>query len=379
MKKTTLFIGIIVLIMSGCREREQLDAYIMVDVSEGYLKKELILQDFMDVEYVMLETNDEFLCSGVVKAIGREFIFVTNGSTGDILIFDRNGNAIRKINRKGRGAGEYLQAIGIIIDEDDGEFFVNDGMRMMSVYDLQGNYKRNFPTKIGFVGFGYNFDSESLICSDGSFYAGSPGKIPLFSIISKQDGSVVKEIDIPFEQKKTALIDIIDNNGNFRGVSEMGDFPIIPYHDSWILTEPSSDTVFRYFPDHSMTPFMVRTPSVQSMNPEVFLFPSILTDRYYFMRTQKKEISGKVVPLVYDKQEKTMYEYSVFNDDFTPKRPVYMAQKTVSSEIAFWQSLGADVLVEAFKKGELKGKLKEVAAELEEESNPVIMLVKYRK
>jgi len=379
MKKNKLLV-IILFVITGCGEHKQSDAFITVDIRENYPKKELTLQDFMDVEYVTLETNDEFLCSGAVKAIGREFIFVTNGSTGDILIFDRSGNALRKINRKGRGAGEYLQAVGIILDEDNGEFFVNDGLRTMSVYDLHGNYKRNFPQKIGFIGLGYNFDNESLICSDGTFYSSSvTTKTPLFSIISKQDGSVVKEIDIPFEQKKHALIDIYDNDGNVRGVSEMGSFPLISYRGSWILTEPSSDTVFRYFPDHSMTPFMVRTPSVQSMNPEVFLFPSILTERYYFMRTQKRELSGKVVPLVYDNQEKAIYEYSVFNDDYSPGKPVYMAHQTISNEIAFWQSLGADMLVEAYKKGELKGKLKEIAAELEEDSNPVIMLVKYQK
>jgi hypothetical protein len=36
-------------------------------------------------------------------------------------------------------------------------------------------------------------------------------------------------------------------------------------------------------------------------------------------------------------------------------------------------------LVEAYEKGGLKGKLKEIAAELNEESNPVIMLAKYKK
>jgi hypothetical protein len=36
-------------------------------------------------------------------------------------------------------------------------------------------------------------------------------------------------------------------------------------------------------------------------------------------------------------------------------------------------------LVEAYKNDELKGRLKEIAAKLNEESNPVIMLVKHRK
>ena len=382
MKPTDTLLLITVLAITGCGEHKQSDTIITVNVTENYPKKELILQDFMDVEYIALETTDEFLCDGTILAVGQEFIFVKNRSSnsGDIFIFDRNGNALRKINRKGRGAGEYLQVVGIILDEVNGEFFVNDGLHTMSVYDFWGNFKRNFAQNVGFNGFAYNFDTKSLICSDGRFFAGTiTQKIPLFTILSKQDGTVVKEIDIPLEQKKKAQIDIVDNEGNIRGVSPMDDYPIIPYRDSWILTEPSSDTVFRYFPNHSMIPIMVRTPSVHSMNPEVFLFPSILTDHYYFMRTQKREMNGKVVPLVYDRQEKAIYEYRVFNDDYSPKEPVYMAKKTISHEIAFCQTLGADKLVEAYTKGALKGKLKEITAELQEDSNPIIMLVKYKK
>ena len=36
-------------------------------------------------------------------------------------------------------------------------------------------------------------------------------------------------------------------------------------------------------------------------------------------------------------------------------------------------------LVEAYEKGQLKGKLKEIAANLDEESNPVVMLLKKKK
>ena len=47
--------------------------------------------------------------------------------------------------------------------------------------------------------------------------------------------------------------------------------------------------------------------------------------------------------------------------------------------IAFMTRLDAADLVEAYKKGQLKGKLKEIAATLDEESNAVIMLAKYKK
>lgn len=124
---------------------------------------------------------------------------------------------------------------------------------------------------------------------------------------------------------------------------------------------------------------------MQTMNPEVFLFLSILTDRYYFMETVKKEYDfGRdegfpTKELLYDKEEKAIYEYTVYNADYSDKRTVNMKTLPMDNEIASWQSIEASQLVEDYEKGKLKGRLKEIAASLDEESNPVIMLIKHKQ
>ena len=55
-----------------------------------------------------------------------------------------------------------------------------------------------------------------------------------------------------------------------------------------------------------------------------------------------------------------------------------MSTRPVGNEIATWQNLEAYRLVNAYKSGQLKGRLKEIAAGLDEEDNPVIMLIKYK-
>lgn len=52
--------------------------------------------------------------------------------------------------------------------------------------------------------------------------------------------------------------------------------------------------------------------------------------------------------------------------------------KPVNHEIESYQTLDASQLLESYQKGKLKGKLKDIAAELEEDSNPVIMLIKHK-
>lgn len=115
------------------------------------------------------------------------------------------------------------------------------------------------------------------------------------------------------------------------------------------------------------------------MNPEVFLFLSLLTDRYYFMEALTKNRVFSSVDIIYDKQEKAFYRGVVYNADYTNKEPVYLKSMPISKEIPNRMILEAPELVSAYKKGQLKGHLKEIAANMTEESNPVIMLMKYKK
>lgn len=145
MKQTKTILAVILLVvLVGCGENIQSNNdLIIVDVSKSYPKKELILQDFMDVEYVALETTDEFLTQGLVQDVGKEYILATNrNNDGDIFIFDRKtGKGVRKINRRGQGAEEYARINEIILDENNGEIFVKSPGNKILVYDLYGDRK----------------------------------------------------------------------------------------------------------------------------------------------------------------------------------------------------------------------------------------------
>ena len=388
MKKFITITAIFLIVITESRGQKQVinDDFITIDVRKRYPKKELILQDFMDVEYIVLDNADEFVCQGIVLAVGKEIIFVRNEiNDGDIFIFDRKGKGIRKINRRGQGPEDYTRIYEIIPDEDNNEMFVNDP-RGIIVYDLYGKYVRSFRKNEGSnYMFLQNFNSEYLICRETTLDINDKStESQPFAIISKKDGSIYKDIRIRFKQGKNARVGVGVNNGVPVSVAPRVN-SIIPLRDNWILTELSNDTVFNLLPDFSMVPFLVRTPSIQSMNPEVFLYPGIHTDRYYFIETLKAEFDYKTnkgfptTQLMYDTQEKTLYESIVYNSDYSNKKTVDMSKANKNNDIAFWHKLEAFELIDSYKKGELKGKLKEVAEGLDEDSNPVIMLVKYKK
>lgn len=397
MKGANTILTIILLMTAGCEGNKQSTGdFITVDVTKSYPKKELILQDFMDVEYIALETTDEFLNQGIVLAVGKEIMLVGNQiNNGDIFVYDRTGRGLRKINRLGRGPEEYIGISGIILDEDNGELFVIEPLKGVLVYDLYGSFKRNFnPKERTRFEHTYNYCNDNFICLGAFSFGAKSVNTSSFLIASKHDGSINNEIQIPYiEGPEPAGVQIRADNGVWTMMVMTSFFhSLIPHHSDWIFTKPSSDTVFRYLKNHSMHPFIVRTPPRHTMNHETLLFPGVLTDRYYFMIVLKEDIGTEspwpTVPnhpvmtttnLVYDKQEDIIFAPTVYNGDFSDKRQVSMFQKTAdNSEIAFWLKIEAYELIDDFKKGVLNDRLKEIAAKLDVGDNPIIMLVKYK-
>lgn len=385
MKQANTILAVLLLVVAaGCGKNKQSnDDLIIVDVSKSYPKKELILQDFMDVEYVALETTDEFLTQGLVQDVGKQYLLVTNrNKDGDIFIFDRKtGKGVRKINRQGQGAEEYARITGIILDESNEEIFVKSLGNKILVYDLHGNFKRclNLGREVSSI---FDYDPSSLICYDMSDYhsKGKDRSKPYHIIISKQDGSITREIFIPFETINTPIV----TDGD-RFVANYS-YQIRPSDDKWTLMDASSDTLYNYAPDGTLHPFIARTPSAHDMKPEIFLYMGICTNRYYFMETVKNVFNFEkgngfyTDELVYDKKEKALFQVTVYNDDYVEKRAVAMTAKPINREIEDVTTLHAPRLVETYQEGLLKeGKLKEIVSRLDEEDNAVIMLVKQKK
>ncbi|MDL2278873.1 6-bladed beta-propeller [Parabacteroides sp. OttesenSCG-928-G07] len=395
MQRVSPLIFLILFVLAGCGGNQQLnDDFITVDVTKSYPKKELILQDIFDVEYVPLETNDEFITSGIIEAIGKDIIVSINtGMGGDIFIFDRNGKGLRKINRKGQGPEEYVDASYFTIDEKNNELVITDSFgRSIIVYDLLGNFKRRLSNDRNIYGYFGQFDQDHFICRylSGDFVNGKYGGLrnELF-IMSKKDGSITNEIAIPFDEK--IWPQVISPDGS-RPSPSPRNLTLIPHKGNWIVTEISSDTIYNLLSDYSLTPLIVRTPTIESMDTKVFLYPSVITDSHYFMQTARREYDFATrtgwprTDLVYDRRENAIFEYVVYNDDLSGKTPVLMsyenrriAYPTQNDEIVFFHIYEAFDLIEANNEGKLKGRLKEIAANLEEEDNPVIMLVKHKK
>ena len=277
---------------------------------------------------------------------------------------------MRKINHKGQSGEEYTSALGFILDEENNELYVSDTYgRKIFVYDLDGNFKRRLSWEDDFM-FSeiFDFNQEYLIAHDVlNENSTSPRSKQAFMLLSKQNGSITKTIQIPFKDKKSIIIRTpVDDSGMCYAYAPSTSHPVVPYFDDFMLAEYSSDTIYQYTPNGAMEPIIARTPSVQTM------------DRYYFVEAVEKTMEFKTTDIVYDKQEKNLFTYKIYNDDYAYEKEAFLKSRPLNSEVPTWQFLDADELVDDFENGKLKGKLKEVASRLHEDDNPVIMLIKYK-
>ena len=187
---------------------------------------------------------------------------------GDIFIFDRNSKGLRKFNRKGQGSEEYIFNLSAFVDDNSGEIYIDEIIRNVLVYDFQGNFLRSIPRDDNKWINATNYNQDYLIARESpSIQIQNKTDYQRFVIISKQDGNIAKDFRIYF--KKKVEWGITNRTENTGGAPRL--YPIVPYNDSWLLTEPSSDTIFKLSPDYSLTPFIARTPSIQSLQPAVFL------------------------------------------------------------------------------------------------------------
>ena len=366
--------------LAACQSNDNADSIMTIDLNKKYQEKEIILQDIMDVEYVPLDSSDEFISSGNIKAVGDKYIVLVSG--GKILLFDRHtGKGIRVIDHEGQGADEYTLAYNVILDEANNELFVNDPtIKKICVYDLEGNFKRSFShgEEHQFIDV-TDFDKDFLVCYDEAIFMDmekteTDNSKTYHFLISKQDGSIAQEISVPYEKINAPMLQV----GGMTSVTFVR--AVVPLNKDMLIIQNSSDTIYRYTANkHQMVPFLVKIPST---DPERLITIGTVTPQYCFFQTIDKTFNpetGRGFPhhdLVIDRQTNEAFSSVVLNADYSSKQQVDMIRFAQNGEVLCVQALQAHKLVEANEKGELNGYLKEIASQLNEDSNSVIMVMR---
>ena len=345
------------------------------DVTKEYPTKEIYIQDIADVDYIPLETNDSILWRGrEVLYLDDDYIVGANRNNG-VYFHDGKGKALNMFNKMGQGPKEYSDMYKVQYDKKSDEIYIND-MFKYYVYDKEGNFKRSFQ---GIEDKLYSRIEQFFILNEDELIQYNYNNNH-YTRVSRLTGEHLGDIKLGVADSTTTL--------HFRKNNMI--FNTIVSHftkdkEGYIITSFPSDTTYLLTSNLQLKPIGVRIPPVSSQDVPVFLLPVKNTPRYYFMSTIKKEDSFPTKAYMMDKKTNQIYylkDYFKNKDYIGLKVHLDMFGPAVLADLpnnVCVQSLNITKLCEAYEEGKLSGKLKDIAANLKEDDNPVLMIIKFRE
>ena len=344
------------------------------DVTKEYPTKEIYIQDIADVDYIPLETNDSILWRGrEVLYLDDDYIVGANRNNG-VYFHDGKGKALNMFNKMGQGPKEYLDMYKVQYDKKSDEIYIND-MFKYYVYDKEGNFKRSFQ---GIEDKLYSRIEQFFILNEDELIQYNYNNH--YTRVSRLTGEHLGDIKLGVADSTTTLR-FKKNNMIFNTIVSH----FTKDKEGYIITSFPSDTTYLLTSNLQLKPIGVRIPPVSSQDVPVFLLPVKNTPRYYFMSTIKKEDSFPTKAYMMDKKTNQIYylkDYFKNKDYIGLKVHLDMFGPSVLADLpnnVCVQSLNITKLCEAYEEGKLSGKLKDIAANLKEDDNPVLMIIKFRE
>ena len=371
-----------------------------LDLLKSYPKKDIILQDIADVEYIPMETTNDVLFSS--KNLYKTFIegdtIVIARSEG-VDFFNRKGKFLHSFDRHGGGAEEYKTLTRIGVDFKSKEVYVYDHQfnSRIYVYTFNGDFKRllKLSDKSIWLEYLLDYDTNYLFSEDTKNvdYEGRKinNKTPYISI-SKKTGKVT-----PFP----IVINKRLRNGYSLGAAIwwIPTEPITKNASEILISDFSLDTIYS-LQKEILTPITVRKAQTSDAGFPLITSVDFKTNRYWCWSITEKKMNARIfnssIPnrkfekmksrqILLDRKENAFYDINIINTDYLypadlKKRSFRVATYGASLPAnCAMEILSAEGLVELYNENRLQGKLKDVASKLREDDNPVLMLVKFKE
>ncbi len=366
------FIGMIQFVLLGCSctSTDQEKGLTTIDLSKDYPKKEILLSEIADIQYVYMNEGNDYIYGGNPLYVSdHTFVFYSEGS---FLFFTKDGQPKSKFNHQGNGPDEYDYFSKVVYDEANDELYILSEKRLI-VYSSSGVHKRTIALLLSDdkrITSMANYDNGSLLLFDSDN----------FVLISKADGSELKRLDVSSGEK--VKLYAINQDEQRVSVIASTQNQIVNYKDGLLLSDYSTDTVFFFNKSKELMPVLIKQPSIHSMDPVIYVNAFVEAADYLFYRKIIVKVQNGQLPSVYlmqNKKDGTVYEQEIKMDDFKGKQVEIAPEILTSSSRHGLVVLDLVELEEAYADGRLKGKLKELMEKIDRENgNNVYMLLTFK-
>lgn len=362
---------------------------VTLDVTKDYPEKKIVLQDLADVKYIPLETKKNALLPNSAGCLGyvSDSLIVARTSDNEIVLFNGDGSVRSSFRHVGQGSKEYQNIIGMAVDPKAQEIFIVDYLLKyrMQVYSFTGQYKRTLPIPYKMIlNSLQDFSADCLLACDMDVNQGISNRAKPYMLLSKKTGEIVKELDIHFTKRMSNRMS--KPFGENQTISAaLGYDPIVRCEDSYVIGDLSADTIYTYTPQGVLSPMLVRTPPVLSMETPKVLLPDYRAGSYFFFYLVDFEFDFETRTgfpdkyMVYDYAAGKTYVCKLVNRD-CEEQEIQLGDGGVTNKA--WNTacytIPSSMLIEQSEAGKVHGPLKEIAAGRTDDDNPVLAIVRFK-
>lgn len=387
-----------------------------INVEEARLNQEIpLLSNFSEnVSYIKLKTPPNIFIRVIRDIqISKDHIFIQEGLSQKVMVFDMEGNFIKQIGRIGRGPNEYIKLRSFCFDRNNEDlFFYTGNSGDIFKYNSNGELIDKL-FRFPFADYMYSLNNILVFSGISGPTKGMLDGITQFATTNMQ-GQIIDSIPLPIYS--------IDN-WRKKLLWFAGNFPSTKFNGILLLYGVGEDTIFqatesgkiepRYFLDFGKynNPIEIRyvAGSPEMRNKRNFYITAISPPIETFNNLWWKfALQKKAFLLRYDKTKQKAFtffykgekeidlatgrnsldELGIVNDidggpDFFPEWSIYddSTQLFISAKEVF--DLKKDLTPEYFANREIKfpdkkAKLLELVNNLEEKDDYVLMVVKLK-
>ncbi len=373
------FVGLFcLLVMCSCLSAS--DNFFRIDLERSLKHTSAIyLSEYCrSIEYIPIETNEDLLL-GPVSRNNTEYyngMFYYCEDFGSVTkIFNEEGKLVAdRIGVGGRAKGEYLRAISLHVNVT-GDFQINDHNKIL-LYDRFANFIKEIPLKDSLTRHsGYIFPL-------GNYFAirnySSDGVYSLIFLNSK--GNIV---NVEEYGKKPAALSLLKGHGQLFLSSQNGELKVLDaLQDTIFAYNTNLEKQVKFIVDYGM----YKMTQKSTEDNQFIVFTHILENERVALLIAKANQYGfpfmkknnKQIYLLYDKIKRTCRvlpldkskQWFSFNNDIDGGLPFHPEMIEGNKMIQFISAIDFIEMSKTYT----SARMKEVAATLTEESNPVMVV-----
>ena len=386
LKRLCLFI--IVAIVSGCAEKDSHNPFTIINLEEAFDNNSQCInlgKYAKSIEYIPLETS-EISYIGIYPEyrVGDAQIYIAYHNSKSILVFDAvSGKLIRKLARAGRGPGEYLHSENFNIAHNQ-DIIIADFKKILRYNSEDSCVWKLDASKLGYYNdIIVNIDDESYFINETRI--GKDGQLREHSTLIGPNG-VISSTEIGDRENAYSLRSkFYSHNKQARIINSANDTIFDLSYDNklsalYVIELGKKYEYLRQFTslknrDYFFAP--IRTGVLES--DSFVLLSGVLPEnelpQIYTKTNYDKHGSSFIL---YDKNEKKTYAlkkspdytYIGFINDIDGGVPF---SPSIMKDNKMYQFIEADKFIELAEQCNVPS-MKEIAATLTEESNPVMVV-----